>query len=84
MAFIRILTYVTDSTTVDMGLPIDPEKVEIFFNPDFVVYVEGKGAGEGCEISMINGECFFVDESPQQVMDMISKAYANGIHPRQN
>ena len=80
--FIRIMTYVADSEQVDMGMPIDPEKVELFFNPDYVVYVEGKGGDlGGSEISMMNGECFYVDESPQEVMQLIAK---HGIHPRAN
>ena len=86
MAFIRIFTYVVDTETPDLGLPINDsevEKVEVFFRADFVVYIEGKGAGEGCEISMVNGECFYVDESPAQVMGMITKA-TNGLYTRSN
>ena len=80
--FIRIMTYVADSEQVDIGMPIEPEKVELFFNPDYVVYVEGKGGDlGGCEVSMMNGECFYVDESPQEVMQLIAKY---GIHPRAN
>ena len=80
--FVRIMTYVADSEQVDMGMPIEPERVELFFNPDYVVYVEGKGGDSGgCEVRMMNGECFYVDESPREAMHLRAK---HGIHPRAN
>ena len=87
MTFVRIFTYVTDSVNPDLGIPIDQvqvEKVEMIFNPNYVVYIEGKGAGSGCEISMVNGECFFVDVSPQQVAELIKKAKQNEFYSAAN
>ena len=82
--FVFIYTYVAESEQVDMGLKIEAEKVEISFNPEFVVYVEGKAGGQGCEISMINGEWFYVDETRAQVMEMIAKATIHGNYSGPN
>lgn len=83
--FIRLYTFATASEHLDMGLEIEPIKVEIRFNPTYVVHVEAKSDEiGGCEIRMLNGECFYVEETVDQVCKMIETATKYVNYPAAN
>ncbi len=88
MALVRVFTFITEPEHIDMGLPIDPEsieRVEVLFNSDFVTYIEAKAESiGGCEINLAGGEFIYVEETPQEVAELIEKAKKNEFYPRSN
>lgn len=88
MALIRIFTFITGPEHIDLGLPIADEaveRVEVLFNPDFVTHIEAKSkAIGGSEINLAGGAFLYVEETPQQIAELIKKAKQYEFYPASN
>lgn len=80
--FIRVLTYVTETKALEMGLNPEPEQIELLFNPDHVVFIQAEEQfhTKGSFVSLSNGEGFFCGLAPSELSQLIDR----GQHPSTN
>lgn len=86
MAFIKVFTYAVTEADANLGLLQNPEKLATYFSPSQVAYIEESNCREekGSVVVMVNGESFYTEHTPAELVKMIEQATQNEFYPKSN